>query len=198
MDSSKKVFSIYKRVDHAFYKGNYEFAGAIYDPVQSWMYGRSPKFIKDQCFRIYNEIENSWYSYQDAVMVMIYDSIWASHLDLKKVNLDAVKQIRFMFTKKKLIEDQNAIVEINGTFKLPSIDDFFKIREKGGSFLHDLIEHRKVSLYFFINYYDRIKEITTGPHLHFDKCDSYKKLEKVAELLRNFIKGEVLNAKQIR
>ncbi len=83
---------------------------------------------------------------------------------------------------------------INKKVKLPDVDRFFIVREKGESLIYDLIIQKQVSLRFFIHFMDRIKKMTSRPHLHHDKSKNYQKLENVAELLKNFNQSEVQHA----
>jgi len=193
-DSSFKVFSIYKRVSHVFYDENYEMASMIWTPVGRWMFNRTPSFIKNQCFRIHNEIANSWYSYYDYVMVLVHNSLWDTHADLKVVGCDSVNKVKSLFCRERLDDDKNKVININKKVKLNDIDDFFKIREKGDSLIYDLIVSKQVSLYFFIHFFDKIKTATSRPRLQFDKSKKYQKLEKVSELLRTFNLSEVYHA----
>ena len=155
IDSPNKVFSIYKRVLYVFDKYNFDMVDTIFDPVDKNWYKNAQKFIKDQCDRIYNEIENFYYTYNELAALMVYQTIISNGIHLENINNKYMENLRSVFKKERLRQDEQTMISTNKSMRL-GIEDYFKVGEDGKSIIYDLIKNDVISIYFFINYYDKI------------------------------------------
>jgi predicted metal-binding protein len=134
------------------------------EPVEKRWFTHTPKYIKDQCFRIYNEIENSFYSYKDVVAFLIYESLWHDDVKLPEVNSESINKFKAIFTEEQLLKDRRMIDKINKQANLKDIKEYFFIRENGESLIYRLCMQKIVSIYFFAYY---ANSFLTG---FFEKC----------------------------
>jgi hypothetical protein len=144
-----RVFSILKNVEKIS-KG--KIINNIDDLVAYQWYERAPKYVVDRCGRIYNEIENHWYTYQDFIIYVLYLYLFEEKLDYKKLKYDGIKIILEKLTKKEIKKDQEKLKQINQEVKLKNITEYFKIKSDGEPIIFKLIEQEIISPMFFIKY----------------------------------------------
>jgi hypothetical protein len=155
VNSIYKVFSIYKRIPYIFDESNFNMINTIFDPVGKHWFDNTNKFIKDNCERIYSEIENFYYTYNEVAALMVYQTIIDSNIHLENINNKNMEVFKSIFTKKTLRNDEQMVLSANRSVKL-DIQDYFKVCEDGKSIIYDLIKNDVVSIYFFINYYNKV------------------------------------------
>jgi hypothetical protein len=147
------------------------------EPVERRWFNNTPKFIKDQCYRVYNEIENSFYSYSDVVAFLIYESLWHDDVKLPEVNSESINNFKALFTDVQLLKDRRMIDKINKQANLKDIKEYFYIRENGESLIYRLCMQKIVSIYFFAYYANSCltgffeKHKLKGRHLKYRKFD---------------------------
>ncbi len=142
------VFSIIQNVKKFVDKGKdldlFKLQSAVW-------YDKSTDFTKRHCKRIYNEIENHYYTYYDLAIFLMYELIF---FDKNILNLITEKDINItskLFTEEQLEKDQNFIIALGEQIKLAEIADYFKINRTGGNIVYDnLILKKLVSPYFYI------------------------------------------------
>lgn len=184
-NSSYKIFSLYKRISYTFTEMNFEMYPRLLEPVEKRWFEHTAPFIKRQCYRIWNEIENSYYSFNDLVSFLIYDSIWNSPVDLMKVNDKTIETFKEEFTELQLEKDRRAIAEINKQARLKDINEYFIIRDNGESLIYKLCMKRIVSVYFFCNY---ANTLLTGIFLRAnlkERHKQYRKFDETCKILIN-------------
>jgi hypothetical protein len=151
-------------------------------------YNKSNQFIMDNCYRIYNEIENSYYRYADLINYWIFCSLYDKSVDLPNTGLDKIEQFKKNMGNRKLAIDKKLIIELNNRMNLPDIESFFAIREDGQSLIYELIKQGIISINFFIKYAD---EILTKPEnsalLKNHQNKKYRKFDKTIKLLKHLL-----------
>lgn len=148
-NSSYKIFSLFKRIPDIFADMNFDLYPLLENPVPKRMFDNTKPFIKNQCYRIFNEIENSYYSFDDVVNFLIYRSLWDKSVDLPNVNDKNIEEFKLKFSIKQLTEDRRIINELNKKAGFKHISEYFVIRENGESLVYRLCMGDVVSIYFF-------------------------------------------------
>ena len=118
-------------------------------------YENTNNYYKENCKRIYNELENSYYTYKDLIVYFLYDFAMTGKTkplhELKNKNILKIKKI---FTKKQLEEDKKFILNINKKLQLKSMIEFFEIRSNGMPIIYELIKKNYVSPAIYIKCYE--------------------------------------------
>lgn len=182
-NSSYRIFSLYKRIPYTFTEKNFQMYPRLREPVDRWWFESTKPFIKNQCARIYNELESSHYTFDDLVAFLIYRSIWDDKVQLTEVNGRAIETFKEEFTEAQLEKDRRRISEINKEAKLGDIREYFIIREHGESLIYDLCMKKIISIYFFGNYSN---SILTGLFLRAnlkERSTQYKKFDETVKIL---------------
>lgn len=100
--------------------------------------------------RIFNDIENGYYSLEDFVIALCYEYIWNNNVNLTQIKKEKIQLIKKLFTKEQLEKDKKFILELNKRVKLKGIKEYLKVNEKGTSIIYELIKNRKISPIFFL------------------------------------------------
>lgn len=151
-NSSYKIFCLYKRIPVIFNDLNFDLYPDLEKSVnKSWFNNTSP-FIKNQCYRIFNEIENSYYIFNELISYLIYRSLWDEKVDLPNINGTTVDRFKKKFTVKQLKQDKEVISAINEKAGLKHIREYFVVRENGESLIYRLCMDEIISIYFFAYY----------------------------------------------
>lgn len=115
LNSSYAIFSIIKNVEKIIYKNKtVNDIESIYQYVPEEQFQRTSKYYLDNCKRIYNEVENCYYSHTDLVIAMAYVSMMTNKrivlYSLKSKNIINIKKI---FSNDQLKRDKQFIIDIN-------------------------------------------------------------------------------------
>lgn len=163
------VFSIIKNVEK-FLESNKDVN--IFKEQSIFWYTKNPDFIKNICKRIYNEIENHFYSYYDLAIFLLNYSIFYGKCDYKYILEKDINKASEIFSKEQLQKDEKFMLELNQILNFDA-EEYFKIKKEGGNIIYeDLIMKRKISPYFYLEYYTKVK----------------REEEKESEELKQFIK----------
>lgn len=119
--------------------------------VSGMWFERSHKFVKDQCKRIWNEIENGYYEYDELKIYTLYTQcMTGKRIQISGITRKNVGNVMELFTDKRYKEDQAFIIDVNKKTNLNGIEDYFRINIKGRSIVYGLIQEQYISPYFFI------------------------------------------------
>lgn len=187
-NSSYRIFSLYKRIPYTFAEYNFNMYPRLEEPVEKRWFNNTKKFIKDQCFRIYNEIENHWYSFDDVVAYLIYESIWHDEVILPEVNRFTMEKFKTIFTKEQLYKDRRMIDKINAEAKLKDIKEYFYIRENGESLIYRLCMKKIISVHFFAYYANCCLTGFFEVHKLKERHAEYKKFDETMKILTTQMK----------
>lgn len=174
--SSLQVFSIFINCNRAVYKTKKYSEQDLYKLSFAGLYNSSNKFIVNNCVRIYNEIENGYYSYRDLVIYVLYSMIFSRSIKYKEIDIESVRKIREIFTNNELIRNKKIILSINKAVKFKSVEEFFSIKN-GESYVYDLIKKKYISPIFCVKY----ESYFSGN----DESEEHFRFRKILKLMRN-------------
>ena len=179
-----KVFSILQNCNTLMTKQTDMVLNTV---VSGMWFERSPGFVKEHCKRIWNEIENGFYEYDELTI----HAIWIQWLTGKRVkmsdiNRKSVDLTMDLFTTKRYKIDQQFIVDMNEQVQLDNIQAYFKINVSGRCLVYSLVRECHISPIFFIKLYKKSQPETkiekSKECLRFEF--TMKKLEKLLDLRR--------------
>jgi len=181
-NSSWLVFSVTKNLDNMI-DSKYDCNNIKYDSIKNkvnyqW-FTRAKKYSLDNCKRIYNDIENHYYSYDDLIVALCYLYIFNKKFQLTWINQNSVKNIMKSFTKEQLEKDKNFILEVNKEIKLKGIDKFFDINDDGLSIVYQLIMDKSISPIFYAYFINKNLTIKKENVI----LDEYKRFEKIMYII---------------
>lgn len=147
--SSLKVFSIYQNTKR-FITSKRDVNIFKTQPVV-W-YNKSPEYIIRHCKRIYNELENSNFNYDDLAIYFLHSYIFNDKIVMGDVRDKSINTVKNLYTIDRLEEDQKFILSINEKLRM-ELKDYFEINTSGGNLIYDeLIMKDRLSPYFYIEY----------------------------------------------
>lgn len=117
---------------------------------------KSSKYYADNAKRLYNDIENGYYSLKELAVYLLYRYM----IDGKKVNLYKIKpehilEVAKLFTEKRRKEDLKLLKQIHDEIGFKKgICDYFHVKEDGTSIAYVLTKNGKISPTFFIRNYE--------------------------------------------
>lgn len=153
-------------------------------------FNRSRDFTKRLCQTIYNDIENSFYTYNDFKVTLLYIYIFNRRMNYNELTEKNINRIKKIFSPKQLKKDQDFLLELNKRLKL-DISDYFKINERGKNTAYeDLIMKQRVSPYFYLLYGNLDDEENESNVLK-----RFKKILK--EINKHLLKKEAENGKKV-
>lgn len=109
-----------------------------------------------QCQRIYNELENHYYTYDDMIIALAYMYLFSENVKLSDLKTSNVVSICKKFTRSQLDIDKKFILNVNKYIKFNKLEDFFKLNDDCKSVIYELIMDKTISPIFycyFVNKY---------------------------------------------
>lgn len=170
-----RVYSIYTNIiNYVFGNKNVK----LNKILKSYVFEKkSNQFVKDQCFRIYNEIENSFYSYNDLTIALLFIS-FRDKPNLKNIDRKLIIKCLKHFDKKQLKEDEKFILDLNKELKFNNIKEYFNIIS-GESIICELFLKGLISPLFFIKYFNLLPN---------NEKKEYKHIVRITKELKKLIK----------
>ncbi len=150
-------------------------------------YNRQKDLIKKYCFRIYNDIENSYYSYKDltiATLSLYYNHEIFKYNSYKYLTDKYINIIKDKFSTEQYSKDKKFIENLNKNkgISFKKNEDFFILREGGQSIIYDLIKKQYISPIFFIKLLNKFKfetKLMSKDYIRFERIT--KKIKEVIE-----------------
>jgi len=175
--SALRVFSIYSNINRVMKRKKIKDDDNLYKMVFYKMYDKS-EWIKPQCIRIFNEIENSYYTYRDLLIAMWYELIFNNRIQLKNLTDTKIKEVKILFSELELKKDKKIILSINKNIIFNDITDYFKINTENETYIYTLIKKKYISPIFWIKYgyvFDKVEQIyeESEEHIRFRKICKY-------------------------
>jgi hypothetical protein len=181
-NSSWLVFSVIKNVekiiDSKFDSNNIKY-DSIKNKVNYQWFSRARKYSVDISKRIYNDIENHFYSYDDLIITLCYMYIFDKKVNLNSINKNYVKSTMKLFTKEELERNKKFILDVNKQVKLKNINEFFDIKDDGVSVVYHLIMDKNISPIFYVYFTNKNLTIKKENVI----LDEYKRFEKIMYLI---------------
>jgi hypothetical protein len=125
-----------------------------------WQY-KTQQFIKDVCKNIYNDIENSRFSYRDFKVYLFYSFLYNSKFYITNYQLPNVILINKLFKDDQFEKDQQFIKELNKNIILDN-EKLFTFNLKGETHIYSLIKDKYISPNYWIKnklVFDNIKQV---------------------------------------
>lgn len=188
MNSSHKVFSVIKNLER-FTKTKKqkeikkskifkEVIIEVYNRIQNTSYGKTYK-------KVYNDIENGYYTYDDMIIYFLYKSI-INKFKITDLTYKHIKEVRKLFTEKQAHIDLLFIINISKQLKIKSLRDFFKINVDGENIIYNLIKNKDISPIFYLQYYKKF--LTNNEENNILKSNEFSHFEKLINTIFNIIK----------
>jgi len=177
--SSLLVFSIYHNVNKVIKRKKYKDTD-LFKLVYPKLY-ESNSYNKHNCIRIYNDIENNFYTYRDFLITLLYQYIFTNKsIQLKNINEKLIIKTSLLFGKKELEKNKKIVLSINKNTIFNTLQDYFKINKDKESYVYLLIKNKYISPIFWIKYdylFDENgqKYIESQEHFRFRKICKYIK-----------------------
>jgi hypothetical protein len=150
-------------------------------------YHNAKQYSKIIIKRIYNELENHFYTYKDLFIFMLYKYAFNEKIKIYNFNFNDIKNVAKIFTKKQIKKDEEFIIKINETLKLKSVDEFFQLRENGEPIIYELIKNNFITPAVYVKYFEKILTIENKDVILMS--DNYKKFRYAMKNIIKIIKG---------
>jgi hypothetical protein len=177
--SPLRVFSIYSNVNRVFKRKKIRDDDNLYKMLYTKIYNAN-SWSKPQCIRIFNEIENSFYSYRDLLLAMWYELMFNDKIQLNKLTDERVNEIKVLFTEEELKKDKKIILSINKNIIFNNITEYFKVNTENESYIYSFIKKKYISPIFWLKYGHLFDEVEqeyeeSVEHIRFRKICKYMK-----------------------
>lgn len=158
----------------------------IFNILSVYIYKRTHKRTIYHCKRIYNDIENSYYSHKDLIICYLYESLFIN----KKINMNIltkkrIKQIKNMLTAKQFNKDKKFLLQINDNLNIKDFSEYFIIKNNGTNIIFNLIKEGYITIIFFLFYYKKILT-KSQKNINF-KCKEYLHFERLINIILKFL-----------
>lgn len=145
---------------------------------------KSPEFLKKQYKRIYNEIENSFYTYDDLKLFCFHQIIVNKNVKEVDISIKNIENIKKEFTEQNIEFNKRILIAIEEKIKFRILKKYFEIGNDGYSMVYKLIMKKYISLYFWL-LYDKFfveSSLENNKHLKFRmNSNLFKKQIKLFE-----------------
>jgi hypothetical protein len=188
MNSIHKVYSLLLRLDHLNKFNLFDEFNVDDIKKDITFFSMSSKncgktFINNQCKRIYNEIENFRYNYDQIIFAILNELLINHNIQYELINLDLINKHINNYSKDKYNVDFDYINNIIKEIEFKNINQLFIINECGEPYIYKLIINELISPAFYIINKERIlTENKTNIYL-FDKSDAFERFDKIANLI---------------
>jgi len=153
--------------------------------VKKNMYNNSNVFIKKQIKRIYNDIENNFYSIIDFILIMYYISIFGK-IDLKKIDKANISEMKEVLTKDRIKKDIAFIKRIQKKLKFKNVNKFIIIDRYGNNYLYNnLVLNKYISPITYMSIVRSIKVEEVN-----EKNSNIKKFENIVNNIKMVINSK--------
>ncbi|MFA5484942.1 MAG: hypothetical protein WC260_01710 [Candidatus Pacearchaeota archaeon] len=185
-NSSLAIFSIYQNVKKVIEKEKYD--TTIFKSVSAVWYNKSNEFIKTNCKRIFNDVENNYYTHNDIVIFILTNAIYDNKcVALNKINYKNIKQNMKRYSKKCFLKDKDFIKRINAELGFKNISEYMIINDDGENIIYSLIIKKHISPILFLQY--RKKCLTINEKNTILKNENYLKFEKYMNIINKHFRG---------
>jgi hypothetical protein len=158
----------------------------VFSVVSKSSFNGADSFTLYHCKRIYNDIENGYYTHADLIISFLYKSLF----DNKKVNINIltsneIKKITSKLTKNQFIIDKDIINELSKTMNIKNNFEYFKINDNGENIIFNLIKEDCVSIIFYLFYYKKL--LTQDKEYIIFKSKEYLNFERLCNIIFRFL-----------
>lgn len=153
-NSTILVFSIFRNVED-FVRGSKDID--IFKKSHFVRFQKSSKYYAENSKRIYSDIENGYYTLKELAIFLLYQRMMGvKKFSLYKIKSETIKETMKLFTKKRIKEDLDLLMEIHKQMKFKKgICQFFELQEDGTNIAYILTKNERISPTFFIRNYEK-------------------------------------------
>ena len=192
-NSSYLVFSVYQNTKTVIEKQKYK--NEIMKTVHRGWYNKTKPYTVNHCKRIFNEIENGYYTYDDMIIHMLTESLFNTKaIVISKITEKSVKKTLKLYTKKRLKIDKEFIKKVNIDVGLTSLKDFFEINEDGENLIYTLTNKEFISPAFYAQYGK--KYLTRSIENTILLSKEYERFELTNNIIIKYLKRRHFNAEE--
>jgi len=185
-NSILQVFSVYQNVNRLIKSKNAPSYFDIFKSASIIWYNRSHPNIKRFCERVYNEIENHFYSLEEFALTILVENIYNKRCELSSLTSKNINSTKDIFSKERFLLDQQLILDMNAQTHVKSLADYFSINRMGVSIVYELIMHEKrfLSPYFFLRYEDKAIQEMEECDKMVQPSEEYNKFKRVINIIK--------------
>lgn len=108
--------------------------------------------IKDLSKRIYNDIENNKYTYDDLILYLLHDAMVNGRKSAKFICNKNINKVKALYSPKQFERDKINILALNKKIKLKKFYEYFSLDYEGKSIIFRLVKKQLISPLFWIEY----------------------------------------------
>ena len=188
INSALMVFSIINNINDYIKKDNNI---DIFKKNYIKRFENAPSYFLENSKRIYNEIENGYYTLIDLGVFLLYYNMINKKFTLYDVKFKNVKKVNELFSLQRLKNDLELLKNIQIELKFKNlINDIFKINEDGTSIIYHLTITEKISPVIFIR---NFQYVLTNEKEDVIINNEYKRFEKIANIIKILKERRFLN-----
>jgi len=177
-NSSVLVCSYYRNVMDIL-KGR-----TVKDPFKTipvYVFTKMPAFTIKNCQRIYNDIENHYYTYTDIFLFVAYRDLLGKKCYIQDITRDDVKSVSKLFTILRVKDDLLKLKSIAKKSGITKMSEFFELDDNGDNILRNLVLGGHISP---LTYIKKIRNSLTSPKEFNRLCSVevksfHKKLQRI-------------------
>lgn len=126
--------------------------------IKQWE--NSKPFIVTKCEKIWNDIQNSYYSLDDFKIYLLHNYLLGGKCGWSDIITDDIVKVIKLYDKPQFIIDQQTILEISKEIsEITNIKDYFYINEDGESLVYSLIINKHVNPIFYCNMLKYLEDV---------------------------------------
>jgi hypothetical protein len=190
LNCSFKTFSVLRNLEDLIARPKQTRIKNIFEDRDMQSYDRSLNFYRLQCNRIYNEIENHYYTYKSLAIFVFYNHAFGGKFDLNLINRKEIIKVGKLFTQKQLKKDKEYIFKLREEAKI-KLNQIYKKREGGTNILYELTIKKLISPLYYIKYLE--KTLTNPKKDVILKSEEYKRFQHGIKLILKTLTGEIAN-----
>ena len=183
-NSSLKVYSVYNNIVRTIKTGKLD--TDIYKEVwiNIWLKQRENRYWRENCQRIFNDLENNYYDYTDFCIAVYYLHMFQKSVPLYLLNQKSIHEIRDLFHTDQVKKDKDLILKIKERGNLEKVN-FFELLEDGQPIIYHLIKDKTVSPFIFVKAWNNksIQKLLTGNDENVIFNTDYKRFIVIIKLL---------------
>jgi hypothetical protein len=161
MNSTYLVFSIINNIEKFISGKDIDDLFIPFNPKSyRFQFQKTNDYFMNHYKRIYNDIENCYYSQKDMVCFCLYRFMffWENKINLYEINQKNIEEFLKTNEPKRIKEDIQLLKDIHTEFNFKSRNEFINPKEDGSHILYILLKNGRISIMTYLNF---IKKVLT-------------------------------------
>lgn len=122
------------------------------------IYERTKEQFKERYKKIWNEIENNLYTFDQLKLYVLYRYLFEKNITVINIVKSEIIDVNGLFTQKRLDFDKEMLLQVKEWHKVNHIKSLFETTEEGESVTYDLTKKKFLSPMVFITCIDKLKD----------------------------------------